>query len=146
MNACPSCEWHIRAVPRSESYNGSSRYVACAGPHHGEPFGPLVLIDTSIEDDGLMSQVKRITPGKFPESEINSKQSWNYGAPLMKYLDKSHYKVELSKEERRRITLWLDCNSNEIGAYHNEKLQREGKIVWPTLDCNPKNILGVETR
>ena len=423
----PCCEWHIRAVPRSESYNGSSLYVACAGPHHGEPFGPLVLIDTSIEDDGLMSQVKRITTGRFPESEVGSKQSWNYGAPwplsdefyvvnyldglyvldkfgnrdlickttnkahrptepmplkprpkppilpiqthqgqranpdappatirvmnayitdlpypkgtklkelriiqyfpktteklfnprigfaeqtlarivlgtvpvdedgsinfqapvgkgisfqlidetgmavqamrsltyvhpgeqmtcigcheskwtapplnpratalrrapskitpdagglepinfhrlvkpvleakctpchkekkkkpdmtykslqkycfylvggkpssgrwltipmhggsrsipgkhgaygapLTKYLDKSHYKVNLTKEQRRRITLWLDCNSNEIGAYHDEETQRQGKIVWPTLDCDPKNLQGIETR
>ena len=69
-----------------------------------------------------------------------------YGAPLMKYLDKAHYKVNLIAEERRRITLWLDCNSNEIGTYENEKIQRDGKVVWPTLDCDRKNILGVETR
>ena len=77
----PCTEWHIRAVPRSAAYSGSSKYVACAGPHHGEPFGTLVLIDVSVPDDGLMSQVKRITPNRFPESEVNSKQSWDYGAP-----------------------------------------------------------------
>jgi hypothetical protein len=77
----PDCEWHIRAVPKSDGYSGSSRYVATAGPHHGEPFGALVLIDTSIEDDALMSQVKRITPNKFPESEINAEESWEYGTP-----------------------------------------------------------------
>ena len=76
----PCCEWHIRAVPKAAGYTGSSLFVACAGPHHGQPFGPLVLIDTSVEDDGLMSQVKRITPNRFPESEIDSKQSWDYGA------------------------------------------------------------------
>jgi hypothetical protein len=77
----PDCEWHIRAIAKSASYTGSSRYIATAGPHHGEPFGALVLIDTSIEDDGLMSQVKRITPNKFPESEVNSEKSWEYGTP-----------------------------------------------------------------
>lgn len=77
----PDCEWHIRAVPKSAGYSGSSKYVATAGPHHGEPFGALVLIDTSIEDDALMSQVKRITPNKFPESEISAGESWEYGTP-----------------------------------------------------------------
>ena len=77
----PCCEWHIRAIPRSAGYSGSSKYVATAGPHHGEPFGALVLIDTAIKDDGLMSQVKRITPNRFPESEVNAKKSWDYGTP-----------------------------------------------------------------
>jgi len=77
----PDCEWHIRAIPKSETYSGSSKYIATAGPHHGEPFGAIVLIDTSIEDDGLMSQVKRITPNKFPESEVEPKISWEYGTP-----------------------------------------------------------------
>lgn len=77
----PCAEWHFRAVPRSTGYSGSSKYVATAGPHHGEPFGALVLIDTSIKDDGLMSQVKRITPNRFPESEVGAKTSWEYGMP-----------------------------------------------------------------
>ena len=77
----PNCEWHIRSVPETEGYQGSSRYVATAGPHHGEPFGALVLIDTNLEDDGLMSQVRRITPNKFPESEVNSETSWDYATP-----------------------------------------------------------------
>ena len=77
----PCAEWHIRAVPRSANYGGSSKYVATAGPHHGEPFGALVLIDVAVEDDGLHSQVKRITPNRFPESEVNAKTSWDYGTP-----------------------------------------------------------------
>jgi hypothetical protein len=77
----PCCEWHIRAIPHSTDYSGSSKYIATAGPHHGEPFGALVRIDTSIEDDGLMSQVKRITPNRFPESEVNSEASWDYATP-----------------------------------------------------------------
>jgi hypothetical protein len=60
----PYAELHLRAVP------GSHRYAASAAPHHGWAFGSLVLIDPSVPDDGLMSQVRRITPdAKFPESE-----------------------------------------------------------------------------
>jgi len=69
-----------------------------------------------------------------------------YGAPLLKYLDKSHYGVELTKDEFRRITLWLDCNSNELGAYQDEAAQRRGDLVWPVFDLDPANILGVERR
>jgi hypothetical protein len=74
-------EWHIRSVPRSAAYSGSSKYVATAGPHHGEPFGALVLIDVAVGDDGLTSQVKRITPNRYPESEVDAKTSWEYGTP-----------------------------------------------------------------
>ncbi|MCX6875215.1 MAG: hypothetical protein NTW21_15625 [Verrucomicrobia bacterium] len=77
----PCSEWHIRAVPRSASYAGASKYVATAGPHHGEPFGALVLIDVEVEDDGLASQIKRITPNRYPESEVSAKTSWDYGTP-----------------------------------------------------------------
>lgn len=69
-----------------------------------------------------------------------------YGAPLLKYLDKSHYEVNLTREELRRITLWLDCNSNELGAYQDEAAQRRGVIVWPVFDLDFANILGVESR
>jgi hypothetical protein len=69
-----------------------------------------------------------------------------YGAPLLKYLDKSHYEANLTQDEFRRITLWLDCNSNELGAYQNEAAQRRGDLVWPVFDLDPSNILGVERR
>ena len=60
----PWGEWNIRAIP------GSHKYIATAGPHHGKAFGSLVMIDTRIEDDGMMAQVRRVTPDcLFPEAE-----------------------------------------------------------------------------
>ena len=60
----PWMELGIRSVP------GSHKYVAVAAPHHGYAYGSLVLIDQSIEDDGAMSQVRRLTPeALLPESE-----------------------------------------------------------------------------
>ena len=60
----PYAEFNCRSIP------GSNKYIATAGPHHGQAFGSLVLIDISVPDDNKMSQVKRITPdAKFPESE-----------------------------------------------------------------------------
>jgi len=52
----PQMELAVRAVP------GSGRFVAVAGPHHGQAYGPLILIDQDIEDDNAMSQIRRITP------------------------------------------------------------------------------------
>ena len=43
-------------------------------------------------------------------------------------------KVKLNDEELHRITLWLDLNSNELGAYHDVETQKAGKLVRPTLD------------
>ena len=60
----PWMELGIRAVPNSH------RYVAVAAAHHGYAYGSLVLIDQSVEDDGAMSQLRRITPeAHFPEAE-----------------------------------------------------------------------------
>lgn len=63
--ARPWMELSIRAIPGS-----SSKYVAVAAPHHGQAYGSLVLIDTALDDDHAMSQIRRITPeAHFPESE-----------------------------------------------------------------------------
>ena len=54
-------------------------------------------------------------------------------APLRPYLDEGHYGVSLTSEERHRITLWLDCNSEFYGAYENTLAQAQGEIVEPSL-------------
>jgi hypothetical protein len=76
----------------------------------------------------------RTIPGKFGA----------LASPLLSHLDSSHHDVALTKEELSRITLWLDCNSNELGAYTKVSDQKSGKLVWPELDCDPKNPTGVE--
>lgn len=53
---------------------------------------------------------------------------------LLEYLDETHYGVELSEEEFRRIVLWLDCNSEFYGAYYNTEAQARGETVHPRLD------------
>jgi len=42
--------------------------------------------------------------------------------------------VKLSDDELHRITLWLDLNSNELGAYHDVPAQKRGELVRPTLE------------
>jgi len=52
---------------------------------------------------------------------------------LYQMLAKGHHKVKLTPEELRRITLWLDCNSNFYGAYRETKRQAQGEIVPPLI-------------
>lgn len=62
----PMCYMDIHAVPRWYSYP----YTATAAPIHGPEKGTLVLINSRVEDDGALAQIKRITPHvPFPESE-----------------------------------------------------------------------------
>ncbi|MBF0433701.1 MAG: hypothetical protein HQK83_20650, partial [Fibrobacteria bacterium] len=64
---------------------------------------------------------------------------------LTPFLDESHYNPGLTDEERRRITLWLDLQSNKYHAYFDVADQEAGKKVWPKL-LDTTNILGVERR
>lgn len=62
------------------------------------------------------------------------------------YLSESHYDVHLTKDELRRITLWLDANSLEMPSFSldagvQEKARR-GELVWPVLDVDPSDPLG----
>ncbi len=54
-------------------------------------------------------------------------------SPLLEYLQKSHHGVELPPEDFARITLWLDCNSEFLGAYEDAEAQRRGIPVEPSL-------------
>ncbi len=57
------------------------------------------------------------------------------------YLKQSHYGVELTEAERRRIVLWLDTNSLELPSFSLDKNDqaraRRGELVWPLLDGDP---------
>ncbi len=55
-------------------------------------------------------------------------------APLMDYLREAHYGVSLPQEDFHRVTLWLDCNSEFLGAYEDAPAQARGETVWPSLD------------
>ena len=65
----------------------------------------------------------RTTPGRFGAR----------ASKLLALLDAGHYDVKLSAEDLRRITLWLDCNSDFFGSYENIEAQARGEIVRPTI-------------
>ena len=57
--------------------------------------------------------------------------------------------MKLTDDEWRRLTLWLDLNSNEIGWIGNDRsvvqAQKRGEASWPPVDVDPANPTGVET-
>lgn len=55
------------------------------------------------------------------------------------------HRSAVPEPERRVVTLWLDCNSLRLGAYHREEAQLRGELVWPELDVDPANVLGLES-
>jgi len=99
-------------------------YVNSRGPHDG-------LDD---EHGGY-----RTTAGKF-----GARKSW-MGTALF---DSTHRAAladgAFTKSDRRRIMLWLDCNSDQYGAYLHTDKQRTGEIVWPSIDMDSTNPTGVE--
>jgi hypothetical protein len=50
----------------------------------------------------------------------------------------------IKPDDLKKVILWLDGNSDELGAFNNQADQKNGKVVWPDLDVDPKNPTGVE--
>ena len=56
---------------------------------------------------------------------------------LMQVIDGEKHRqrgLRLSAEDRHRIALWLDCNSEFYGAYENIEAQARGEVVQPSLE------------
>ena len=69
-------------------------------------------------------QPTRTTPGKFGAQ----------ASKLYRKLKEGHHDLKLSDEDMYRITTWLDCNSNFLGAYHDVAKQARGERVMPLLE------------
>ena len=54
----------------------------------------------------------------------------------------------VTDDDWRRLTLWLDLNSNEIGWIGDEmdliNAQKRGENIWPPIDVDRSNPTGVE--
>ncbi len=81
--------------------------------------------DTTIANvDMVQRAASRTIPGEFGAR----------AAKLLEYLDDRHYGVKLSEEDFHRIVLWLDCNSDFLGAYEEADAQAHGELVRPGLN------------
>lgn len=57
-----------------------------------------------------------------------------HASSLFTLLEKGHHDVKLSPEDLHRLTLWMDCNANFYGAYHEVDRQARGELVLPKLE------------
>ncbi len=117
----------------------------CVACHAKEP--KAMALDAGEPDAGhWTTSYKNLSPFAFfygspgggydrwtPPSTIPG-QFGARASKLFALLEKGHYDVKLPAEDLRRITLWLDCNSDFFGSYENTEAQARGEIVHPTLE------------
>jgi hypothetical protein len=94
------------------------------GPGWSRAYASLARYAYGLSGKPSDRQPVRTTPGKFGAK----------ASKLYRMLKKGHNKLKLSAEDMHRITLWLDCNSNFFGAYHDEERQLRGETVVPQLE------------
>ena len=95
-------------------------------------------------DSRICSYVSGTNFGVPVEPEVDRTIPDRFGARnsrMGKALLETH-QDRITKEEFRRVVLWLDSNSLRLGAFYDEEKQERGEVVWPKLDVDPKNPLG----
>ncbi len=125
----------------------------CVPCHKKNPKAPDMSYASLARNDRAFS-----CPGENPALEVlgiggSRTTPARFGARasgILKALaTKSQHKdLKLSDDEWRRLTLWLDLNSNEIGWIGNDRsqieAQKKGEALWPPIDVDPSNPTGVE--
>ncbi len=76
----------------------------------------------------------RTIPGRF------GARASKIGQTLM---HESH-RTAVSGEDRHKIIQWLDCNSLRLGSFIREAAQLKGELVWPAMDVDPENVVGID--
>jgi hypothetical protein len=107
----------LSAIPE-EPHGWLRSYTNLAGE-----YGFYFNVSNGSINDGIHGGVRTIA-GHFGAK----------AAPLREFLVEDHYEVKLSPEDRHRIDLWLDCNSEFYGAYEKTEAQSLGKTVSPSLE------------
>ena len=123
----------------------------CLPCHHEKHKGPQDMRYETLKEDytfwfsgAMFTQMttdysgvhggSRTIPGRFGASASKIGQA---------LLSPLHLEA-VSSKDRHQIIQWLDCNSLRLGAYIREEAQLKGELVWPTLDVDPDNVLGID--
>jgi len=124
----------------------------CVGCHKKHPKAPDMSYASVAKNHiafGLPGEIgmrmlgvgaSRTTPGRFGAR----------ASGMMKSLTTKDYHkdLDMSDDDWRRLTLWLDLNSNEIGWIGDDmkliEAQKRGEDIWPPIDVDPSDPIGVE--
>jgi hypothetical protein len=127
--ARPWAEYNARAIP------GSTKIIAIAGPHHGQSYGSIVLIDQDIPDDGKMSQVTRITPdARFPEAEVSGRE-YKYGTPwpISESLYLANYNSSLVLLDKSGNKQVLYTTTSDQNLRPNSPIPVKARTIQPNI-------------
>jgi hypothetical protein len=123
----------------------------CAGCHQKEGKGPNLGDTTLVPRMGWFASYEALRPYAFWHSykgeDFSRSTAGKIGArgsKLLAHLDPRHHGVQLSAQERRMLTLWLDCLSPFYGWDRDTEAQQRGEAAVPRIDFDPANPLGVE--
>ena len=112
----------------------------CAGCHAKNAKAPV--LSGARDDQPWLPSYRSLKPfafyydggGAFTESKTCPGKFGAQASRLMALLDKGHHEVKLPADALRRLTLWLDCNSDFYGTYENIQAQARGELVRPVLE------------
>ena len=126
-------EMDIRAIPNS------SKFVATAGPHHGQNYGSLIIIDPSRapeEETDAMACTKRLTPDvDFPESQGGA-QVWGFPYPISEDLFLAVADYSFAPNQGMQ---WQKSSNGDYGIYlldrfgNRELIYRDPEIGVATV-------------
>jgi hypothetical protein len=121
----PQSEFYARSIPGS-----ATKYVAVAGPHHGEAYGTIIIRDFSKVDDNRMGQVTKITPDNgMPETAENGDEVYGPVFPLSEtqFITSSWNSMILldtSVSPPKKTTLYTTADSNLRPIYGQPVMAR----------------------
>jgi len=119
---CVACHREKRALDLSNvvegKYGWTRSYQNLAGK-----YGFYFHVFNGAINTGIHGGSRTI-PGQFGAQ----------ASPLLSFLDERHHALKLSTDDRHRVMLWLDCNSEFYGTYENTAAQAQGEVVRPTLE------------
>ncbi len=117
----------------------------CVGCHEKEKKAPCLRGDKIVKygRSAGFETLKKYAWGKHGGNGSIKRNIRSYSIPgqegfvvsklYVKLVKSGHKDVKLTTEELRRISLWVDCNSNFFGAYVDTEQQAKGEIVQPLL-------------
>lgn len=125
----------------------------CASCHHAQGKEPRDLSYGALKEDftfwfgGAMGwEGTRAYSGVHGGSRTIPGRFGARACRIGRALFDANHRDAVSSEDRHTIVVWLDSNSLRLGAYEREDAQLRGELVWPELDVDPENVLGVEGR
>jgi len=130
---CVSCHQEKEAL----DLTGAIEYVPCPRDKHKQVCYTRSYNNLAAAYGFYLHAHSSWLFGSSPASGPSRTIPGQFGArasKLLEYLDPSHYGVDLSEKDFHRVVLWLDCNSEFLGAYEDAEAQARGQSVTPSLN------------